>query len=78
MTKTEEILSRIFQGFSNSKELFLKHPLLAWQLLSHNTETRRHLFFIVSGGNVGIHTTEDGWKDLGSHIRNKIWHHSTK
>lgn len=78
MNRTERILSRIAQGFLNSKELFSKHPLLAWRLISHDAKGRRFFREIVSGGNIGLSTTNDGWKDLGKHLKDKIWHHFMK
>ncbi len=78
MNRTEEVISRIAQGFINSRQLFSEHPLLAWHLISHDAEGRKAVLDIVSGGNVCIHTTNDGWKNLGNHLKDKICHRFTK
>jgi hypothetical protein len=78
MNRTEETISRVVQGFINLKVLFSEHPLLAWHLINSNAEGRKVFLDIVSDGQVGIHTTEDGWKDLGNHIKDKICHRFTK
>jgi hypothetical protein len=78
MNQTEKILSRIAQGFINSSELFSKHPLLAWRLVINSAQERKLFLEIISGGNVCVHTTDDGWRDLRNCIARKINHHFTK
>lgn len=78
MNRTEQIISRVAQGCINSKELFSEHPLLAWHLIKDDARGRKMFLEIVSGGNVGICTTDDGWKDLRDHIKDKICHRFTK
>lgn len=78
MNRKEQIISRIAKGFINSKELFSEHPLLAWRLISDDAKGRKMFLEMVSGANIGIHTTDDGWKNLEDHIKDKICHHFTK
>lgn len=78
MNQTEKILSRIAQGFINSTELFSKHPLLAWHLLTGNAQERELFLEIISGSNIGIHISNDGWGDLRNHIADKIIHRFAK
>jgi hypothetical protein len=78
MNQAEKIISRIVQGYINSSELLSKHPLLAWRLLTNSARERKLLLEIISGGNVGIHTVDDGWRDLRTHITGRINHHFIK
>lgn len=78
MNRTEKLISRVAQGCINSKELFSKHPLLVWRLISDQTKGRKLFLEIVSGGNVAVHTTDDNWKNLVNHIKDKICRRFTK
>lgn len=60
-----EIPQRIVRNVQNFRELFLRHPLLAWNLLSSREGRKFFLQLIVgAGGDVGFHTTNDGWKKV--------------
>jgi hypothetical protein len=72
-----KIPERIIWGVQNSVALFSRHPLLAWNLIRYR---KGHKFFLelVGGANMGFHTTGDGWKEVGEHLKYKIWHRFTK
>ena len=68
-----EIPQRIVWGVQNSRELFVQHPLLVWNLL-RSWEGLKIFFWFVGGasGDVAFHTTNDDWKEVKKMIRNKF------
>ncbi len=68
-----EIPQRIIWSVQNSRELFLRHPLLAWNLL-RSREGRKIFLQLIGGasGDVAFHTTNDDWKEVGKMFRNKF------
>jgi hypothetical protein len=73
-----EILQRLVWSLQNSIELFSRHPLLAWNLLCHRECHGQFREIVLGSSVVSINTTDDGWKEVGELLKDKICHRFTK
>ncbi len=72
-----KIPQRIVWSIQNSIELFLYHPLLAWNLIRYH-DGHEIFWDLVGGTNASICTHNDGWKEIGKQLKDKTWHRFTK
>jgi hypothetical protein len=71
-TQETEISQRIFWSIQNSRELFLRRPLVAWSLLRERAGRKFFWELITGANNPAFHTTDDGWKDIRKMFMNKF------
>ncbi len=74
----EEIQSsslRIY-GTYNTARFFVNHPLTAWRLI--RCREGHGIIKDLLNGSSEIHTSNDGWKEFRSNIKDNLWHRFTK